>query len=81
MAGKVLLDSNVLIDFFRGEQSTVERIGQLEEMAIPVIVLGELYYGAFKSNRTPKRIQELKTLSEGIPILPISAITSQRLSL
>ena len=39
MAGKILLDSNVLIDFFRGEQSTIDRISHLEEMAIPIYLV------------------------------------------
>lgn len=45
MNGDYLLDSNIVIDIFRNKQSTIEAIKHLENINIPAIVLGELYYG------------------------------------
>ena len=52
----------------RKDEKTVEAIHELEEVFIPVIVVGELYYGAFKS----KKIKEnLKNISELLKIISV----------
>jgi tRNA(fMet)-specific endonuclease VapC len=68
MNGKYLLDTNTVISFMRKDKKTVEAIHELEEVFIPVTVVGELYYGAFKS----KKIKEnLKNISELLKIISV----------
>ena len=69
MNGKYILDANVIIDVFRGHIPTIERLEKLTHTYIPVIVLGELYYGANKSNRTQKRIEQIEALEQVVTIL------------
>ena len=47
MNGKYSLDTNTVISFMREDKKTVEAINELEEVFIPVTVVGELCYGAF----------------------------------
>ncbi len=60
MSGDYLLDSNIVINIFRNNAETINKVSQLSTIYIPVIVLGELYYGANKSNQTPKRTLEIE---------------------
>ena len=55
MSGDYILASNIVIDIFRGDSTTIKAISQLNEIYVPVIVIGELYYGANKSNQTNKK--------------------------
>ncbi len=77
MNGEYLLDSNIVIDLFRGNQHTISRIQQIKEIKIPVIVIGELYYGANKSNQTPKRLQEIAQLEKLVSILNVTKTTAR----
>ena len=43
MPGKVLLDTNIVIAFFSGEKAISQHFAE-REIAVPRIVLGELYY-------------------------------------
>lgn len=42
---KGLLDTNVIIDFFSGEEKVVKQVSKLKQVYITSIVLGELYIG------------------------------------
>lgn len=49
MNGRILLDTNIVIALFAQEVTVLQRLGTVDEVFIPSIVLGELYYGAYKS--------------------------------
>ncbi len=51
MNGKYLLDTNIVIALFAGEEAVKERLGGSGEFLVSSVVLGELYYGANKSQR------------------------------
>ncbi len=48
MTGRVLLDTNIIIALFANDNSVKERLAETQEVFIPSIALGELYYGAEK---------------------------------
>ncbi len=50
MNGRFVLDTNVVIALMRGDIGVVQRLSQVDEVFIPSIVLGELYYGAHNSS-------------------------------
>ncbi len=52
MSGRYLLDTNIIIALFADEASVRTNLAQAEEVFIPSIAIGELYYGARKSGRT-----------------------------
>ena len=49
MSGSVLLDTNILIGILAKDESILSRLVETEAVFLPSIVLGELYFGAFKS--------------------------------
>ncbi|MEZ4990922.1 MAG: PIN domain-containing protein [Saprospiraceae bacterium] len=77
MSGDYLLDSNIIIGVFRGNKKAVARVEKIVVMHIPVIVIGELFYGAYKSDRTEERISKIKQLEANFIVLDITKTTSQ----
>jgi tRNA(fMet)-specific endonuclease VapC len=51
MSGKFLLDTNIVIAIFAEDLSVQKHIARAGEIFIPAIVIGELFFGAFKSGR------------------------------
>lgn len=61
----ICLDSDILIDFLRGDPLTTEKINQLEEnfeLTTTTVNLFELYYGAYKSKKADKNIKATEEL-------------------
>lgn len=42
----MLLDTNAVIDYFKGNPAIVSKIKKSKALFIPSVVLGELYFGA-----------------------------------
>ena len=54
MSGKCLLDTNIVIAIFSGDEAVMTELAKAREIFIPSTVLGELYYGAQKSAHKKK---------------------------
>jgi len=50
MNGRYLVDSNVIIRLLRSDDRSVELFDQADNIYIPAIVAGELFYGAQNSS-------------------------------
>lgn len=51
MSGKYLLDTNIVIALFAEDPSVQKHIAKAGEVFIPATVIGELFFGAYKSRR------------------------------
>ena len=72
MSGKnYFLDTNIVVPFLNGESTILTNIRKLEVIHIPVIVLGELYYGAKKSSRFRENIEKIKAFVSQCEIYPV----------
>jgi len=66
------LDTDVLIDFLRGEPETVKNISRLEDefiLATTAINIFELYYGAFKTKKASKNAKAVGELATRLEVL------------
>jgi tRNA(fMet)-specific endonuclease VapC len=78
--GKFLLDTNIVIALFADEPAVKDNLAKAEEVFVPSVVVGELFYGTHKSARakgnlariddfaselTARVILEQKALAEG----------------
>jgi predicted nucleic acid-binding protein len=43
MAGKHLLDTNIIIAIFKRDANVIQQLGVAEEVLVPAIAIGELY--------------------------------------
>ena len=75
VSGKYLLDTNIVIALFAGEQPVLDNLKGASEVFIPSIVIGELYYGAKKSGQTKKNIQRIEAFIASNVILPCDVVT------
>lgn len=57
--GVVLCDTNILIEFYKGNESFIQQLHQIgqDNIAVSVITVGELIYGAF-NKREQKQIEK-----------------------
>jgi tRNA(fMet)-specific endonuclease VapC len=78
MNGRYLLDTNIVIAIFSNDTSVKDSLEKAEEVFVPVIVLGELYYGAQKSSRTKTNIARINELAETGSILTCNTETSRQ---
>ena len=69
MTDEILLDTNAVIALFKDEKPVLERILRSKKCYVPSIVLGELYFGAYKSAFSEKNLQRIKQLEETSEIL------------
>ncbi|MFA6401054.1 MAG: type II toxin-antitoxin system VapC family toxin [Salinivirgaceae bacterium] len=78
MSGKkYLLDTNIIIDLFTGNQDIGQQIKQLEAPIVSAITIGELYFGAEKSQQRSKHLKQVNEFVEICTILDIDLATTK----
>jgi tRNA(fMet)-specific endonuclease VapC len=62
---KFLLDSNAVIALLKGHAGFLARLRQYQpaDFGIPAIVAHELFYGAYKGQRTPENLARIEGLA------------------
>lgn len=66
-----ILDTNICVRFLRGEESVVRRLLDADEnddLRIPAMVEGELFYGVEKSERRGENREKVKALLAFLPV-------------
>jgi len=77
MSGRFLLDTNIVIAIFAEEPAVLERVAAAEEVFVPAVALGELYYGARKSVRVETNIARIEAFAAAAAVLSCDAVTAQ----
>lgn len=75
---KYLLDTNIIIALFANETVVIENLAQVEEVFIPIIAVGELYYGARKSGRVRDNLNRIDELVANSSVLGCNAETASK---
>ena len=66
-----ILDTNMCVRFLRGEEAVVRRLLDADEnddLRIPAMVEGELFYGVEKSERRDENREKVKALLAFLPV-------------
>jgi tRNA(fMet)-specific endonuclease VapC len=69
MSGRFLLDTNIVIRLLNGDVAVGNRMDNADEPFLSVVVLGELFYGAYKSQAVRKNILRIQELAERVTVL------------
>lgn len=77
IGSRVLLDTNIVSAILKGEASVVKSLENCTAVYLPIIALGELYFGAEYSSKITKNISSLKRLSGKFKQLQIDEGTCQ----
>ncbi len=73
---KFLLDTNIITAWLKGDTSIASKIDKAKEVHIPIIVVGELYYGALYSTQVQKNINNIKSMTSNYNVLQIDEETT-----
>lgn len=52
--GRYLLDTNIVIALLSGDVDVLFHLDGASEVFVPAVVIGELFFGAAKSDRAPR---------------------------
>lgn len=77
MAGRYLLDTNIVIAYFANETTVVNGVDGATEIFLPAAGIGELYYGAYKSNQVERNLSRLELFISQAPVLPCDLDTAR----
>jgi tRNA(fMet)-specific endonuclease VapC len=77
MSGKYLLDTNIVIALFAADLSVQQNIVKAKEIFIPSTVIGELYFGAFKSSRPKENSTRIENFAAVNTVLVCGIGTSR----
>ena len=78
MSGRYLLDTNIVIALFANDAAVVEQIREADEVFIPSVVIGELYYGARRSGRVEANLKRVDELAAESMVLSCDIGSAQR---
>jgi tRNA(fMet)-specific endonuclease VapC len=70
-SGSVVIDTNIAIAFMAGDRLIRKRVAETERVILSIVVVGELLYGAYRSERVEqnlRRAEELATNSEVVDV-------------
>jgi tRNA(fMet)-specific endonuclease VapC len=76
MVGEYLLDTNLFVAYFNGEQSVIDKIITANEIALPAVALGELQYGAAASQRSEENQERIRKLMTWARLLVCDDVTA-----
>jgi tRNA(fMet)-specific endonuclease VapC len=66
-----LLDTNVIIKYLAGDDPAKLLVDNASTPAVPVIVVGELFYGAQKSSRTESNLTLFGNFLSNLTLIPV----------
>lgn len=74
-----LLDTNILIASLRGEEDVSRRLADVAPTSafVPVVALGELYFGALKSGRPRENLTRFQGFAANSNVLPCDEATAR----
>ncbi|MGV3719307.1 MAG: type II toxin-antitoxin system VapC family toxin [Actinomycetota bacterium] len=78
MSGRAAIDSNAYVALCTGDVQVASMIGSLQSVCLPVVVLGELLYGAGASSRTAENLRKVREFAQKCALLDINADVAER---
>lgn len=72
-----LLDTNAAIKLLNGDAVVSKIIGEADEIYVPIIVVGELYYGAEHSGRIAENMKKIDEFAARYEVLSCDLQTAR----
>jgi tRNA(fMet)-specific endonuclease VapC len=73
MPGKICIDTNIAIDILNGDQKTLKFIDAYDSIILPVTVIGELRFGAYRSAKQSDNLVKIDALEMRCEIIEIES--------
>ena len=78
MNGRFVLDTNIVIALIDEDPIVLARIEAVDETLIPIIVMGELFYGACYSRRSTENVAKVEALTQSHTIVDLDVETARQ---
>ena len=75
---RIVLDTNAVITLIVGEEPLKRIVRRYENLLLPVIVIGELVYGAEKSAKPELNFERIRLFKSGCEVLAVNEATAHR---
>jgi tRNA(fMet)-specific endonuclease VapC len=76
MSGEIALDTSVAVRFLNGDTAIVSRVLALPPVVLPIVVVGELLFGAENSTRPLQNLPRYLEFIEACVVLPLGRETA-----
>jgi tRNA(fMet)-specific endonuclease VapC len=76
MIGEIALDTSVAVRFLNGDIAVTERVLAIPEVVLPMVVVGELLFGAENSTRPLQNLPRYLEFISACVVLPIGKETA-----
>jgi tRNA(fMet)-specific endonuclease VapC len=76
MSGEIALDTSVAIRFLNGDRVVIERVLALPEIVLPMVVVGELLFGAENSTRPLQNLPRYLEFISACAVMPLGRETA-----
>jgi len=73
MSGKICLDTNIAIDILNGDLKILKLIGAYDAIILPITVIGELRFGAYRSAKQSDNLVKIDALEMRCEIIEIGS--------
>jgi tRNA(fMet)-specific endonuclease VapC len=70
MNGRYLLDTNIIISLFAKDSQIHNCLSMAEEVFVPCVAIGELYFGAHKSLKQEENLARVEEFAQNNTVLP-----------
>lgn len=77
MSGRYILDTGIVASLFRGDAGVRDQIAGSDEIFVSSVTLGELFYGAFKSQRTEDELKKIGEFAQVVRVLDCDSDTAE----
>jgi tRNA(fMet)-specific endonuclease VapC len=71
MDGDVLVDTNIVTELIRGDEELQSKAEEADGLLVPVVVVGELLFGAYKSTRVDSNLEEIYRFLDRAQVLDV----------
>lgn len=74
---KCLLDTSIIIHSFKSHNDIVQKLDSFDEVFVPVFVVGELLFGAYKSSNPEKNLLQISLFLNNCAIINPNNVTAE----
>jgi tRNA(fMet)-specific endonuclease VapC len=72
-SGRFVLDTNIVIALFNQDAAVKDQLATAAEIFVPATVVGELFFGAFRSTRVEVNIARIASFADAHRVVEIDA--------
>lgn len=76
MSGEIALDTSVAVRFLNGDATVIEKVLALPEIVLPLVVAGELLFGAENSSRPLQNLPRYLEFISTCMVVPLGRETT-----